>query len=238
MTLCLAIETATDSASVAVGEPGALAAEVTLGKRRTASALVPAIEYCLQLSERRFADLECIVLADGPGSFTGLRIGMATVQGLLTEREIPVRITPSLMGAAWHAAAGDGTPVGALYGALRGDVFAAVYAFSATAVTEHLAPALVPANALVASSPVVPRIAVGDGAAGVSEAIRRWTGQPPFGGGQAVSRAGGLLELMTLDGGSRPVEPFSEFQPTYGRHAEAQVRWEREHGRTLPHATD
>jgi tRNA threonylcarbamoyladenosine biosynthesis protein TsaB len=237
MTLCLAIETVTDEATVAVGEPGTLWVEVALGRRRTATALMPAIEHCLELGRRTLADVECILLADGPGSFTGLRIGVATVQGIVTEREIPVRVTPSLMGAAWSAAAMDDTPVAALCDALRGDVFAAVYAFSDTAVTEHLAPALLPADGLEGKSPLVPRIGVGDGSPGVSEAIIRWTGQPPLGGGRG-SRAASLLDLLALEGGSWPVERFSEFEPTYGRPAEAQARWEAEHGRRLPHAAD
>lgn len=237
MTLCLAIETVTDEASVAVGEPGALAAEVTLGRRRTATALMPAIEHALALSGHGLADVECVLLADGPGSFTGVRIGVATVQGLLTEREIPVRVTPSLMGAAWSGAARDGTPVAALYDALRGDVFAAVYAFSETAVTEHLAPTLLAAGSLEQSCPVVPRIGVGDGTATVAEAIGRWTGQPPL-AARSGPRAAGLLDLLALEGGARLVEPFGEFEPAYGRPAEAQARWEREHGRPLPSSTD
>lgn len=237
MTLCLAIETVTAEASVAVGEPATLVAEVVLGRRRTATALMPAIEHALELSRRSLADVEGILLADGPGSFTGLRIGIATVLGIVTEREIPVRVTPSLMGAAWSAAVQDDTPVAALYDALRGDVFAAVYAFSETAVTEHLAPTLLPADALEGGSPVRPRIGVGDGTPGVAEAIDRWTGQPPLGGGRG-SRAGLLLDLLALEGGSRLVEPLSAFQPAYGRPAEAQARWEREHGRPLPHSTE
>ena len=87
MTLALALDTATDHGSVAVGQPGNVVAELRFIKRRHASGLMPSIVEALNRAGARFGDLTDIVVADGPGSFTGLRIGFATVKGML--RELP-----------------------------------------------------------------------------------------------------------------------------------------------------
>ena len=236
MTLCLALDTVTKFASVAVGKDDEVVVEVTLGGRRAASELMPAIEHCLDLAGITFEDLDDIAVADGPGSFTGLRIGLATVQGIVTEREIPVSVTPSLMVTAWGVATGNDKPAAALYDALRGEVFAAVYSFSSEAVTVHHAPSLTTLETLRANCPATPTIAAGDGAAAYPTAVREWTGCPPVGPPRGAPRASLLLMVRRLKGGSDLLDSLSEFEPTYGRQAEAQARWEREHGRPLPHS--
>lgn len=235
MTLCLALDTATDLASVAVGDATGALAEVAVGGRRGAGALTPAVSECLRLAGIEYAALERILVADGPGSFTGLRIGFATAQGMARELDLPSGTAPSLMVAAWRAAPGDGVPVLALFDALRGQVFAAMYAFSAAAVTVHLDPTLTTVEALRDDTKTVPGAVTGDGADAYGEAIAAWIGRRPLpsGGGP---RAAALLSLQRLDGSVTEVDDLAEFEPTYGRMAEAQARWEREHGRSLPHS--
>src|SRR5205085_3111479 len=85
VTWYLALDTATDRGSVAVGRPGVVASEVMVGARRHAAALTPAVEDALQLAGLRLTDLSGIIVADGPGSFTGIRIAFATVQGIVRQ---------------------------------------------------------------------------------------------------------------------------------------------------------
>jgi tRNA threonylcarbamoyladenosine biosynthesis protein TsaB len=232
----LALDTATPLGSVAVGDHGGARAEATVGDRRHAAATLPAIEQVLRLAGVRLADLDGIVLADGPGSFTGLRIGFATAKGLLREHPgLTLRVVPSLMGLAWHVAAFSGGPVAALYDALRGEVFAAVYAVGHGGIETLLAPRLTTPEALVQRAPPV-ALAVGDGAAAHAALMRQWTGRPPVGPPQGAPRAGALLELLGVTGATTVVDDPSALEPTYGRLAEAQARWERTHGRPLPHS--
>jgi tRNA threonylcarbamoyladenosine biosynthesis protein TsaB len=237
MTVTVALDTATDLASIAVGQGTTVLAELTLGPRRHASALLPAVEEALRLAGARMSDVDRVLLADGPGSFTGLRIGVATAQGLRRARPaVTVGAAPSLLAAAWTGARFADGPVAAVYDALRGDVFAAVYTFDQSGVRTLLPPSLMSAEALVGASPVAPVLAVGDGAAKYAATIRTWTGRDPVAPPAGAPRAAALLALDGIAGGVRCIEDPATFEPDYGRPAEAQARWERAHGRQLPDA--
>lgn len=231
----LAFDTATDVGSVALGEPGRVAAELRFTDRRHAAALMPAAEELLRLAGAAYADLAGVVVADGPGSFTGLRIAFATAKGLLEARDgLALWTAPSLMAAACAAAPFQSGPIAALYDALRGDVFAAVYEFGAETVRVHLEPTRGPPDTLDDRCPVRPGLAVGDGALVYREAVRRWTGREPVPPPAGSPSAAALLALLAIPGAARRVEDPVAFEPAYGRVAEAQARWERKHGRPLP----
>jgi tRNA threonylcarbamoyladenosine biosynthesis protein TsaB len=220
-----------------VGDGALVLAEVTLGARRHAAALVPALEEALRLAGTTMAAVDRVLLADGPGSFTGLRIGVATVQGLVRARpSLAVASAPSLIAAAWAGAQFAAGPVAAAYDALRGEIFGAVYRFHPDRVEVVLAPALTTIEHMARVCPVVPALAVGDGAVAQAAAARAWTGRdpvaPPLGG----PRAAALLALDRIAGALQPVDDPARFEPDYGRPAEAQARWERAHGRPLPDA--
>ena len=235
MRVQLALDTATPFGSVALGTSRGVIAEVSIGHRRHAAATLPAVEEVLRLAGAGFGDVEGIVLADGPGSFTGLRIGFATAKGILHQHPaLTLRLAPSLLALAWGARSFARGPVAALYDALRGDVFAAVYAFGDDRLETWLTPRLTTPAELVQTVPP-PAIAVGDGAAVHASLMLQWTGRPPAGPPTAVPRAAALLELLDLPGATMLVEDPGAAEPTYGRLAEAQARWERAHGRPLPH---
>jgi tRNA threonylcarbamoyladenosine biosynthesis protein TsaB len=87
----LAIETATDRASVAIGHTADDARQRTiLGARRQAAELVPAIDDLLREAGVGLVAVTAIVLSDGPGSFTGLRVGAAVAKALVQARGIPL----------------------------------------------------------------------------------------------------------------------------------------------------
>jgi len=97
----LAIDTATDIASVAVGKPPDTEAGVFVqGARRHAAELIVLIDHSLKQAGLRPQDLEGIVVGDGPGSFTGLRIGWAAAKGLAQQEGVSLAAVPSLMAAA------------------------------------------------------------------------------------------------------------------------------------------
>jgi tRNA threonylcarbamoyladenosine biosynthesis protein TsaB len=238
MTLYLAIETATDAGSVAVGRPGTALAEIAIAPQRHAADVLPAAEQVLERVGGTFDQLDGIVVGDGPGSFTGLRIGLATAKGLAMGREdLAFQAVPSLMAAAWNGRRITDGSIAALYDALRGEVYAAVYRFAGDAVETVVAPRLTTVEALAARGGSPPGVAVGDGAAAFADAVRAWTGAEPVGPPDGAPCAAALLELLAVRGAARSVTDVAGFEPDYGRPPAAQDRWEREHGRPLPHPT-
>ncbi len=233
MKLYLALDTATDVAGVAVGTASNTAAEIVIADRRHGTALAPAIQNALELAGVTMDDLSGVVLADGPGSFTGLRIGVATAKGLIQSHDhLTLAVVPSLLGLAWSAHGFGWRTVAAAYDALRGDLFAAVYRF-AGGVETVVAPMLTTPEDLERVG-VRPDVVLGEGALKHADWATNWSGRPPAGPPLVTPRAASLLQLCALDGAVREIGDITGFEPNYGRLAEAQVRWEDTHGRPLP----
>lgn len=235
MTLTVAMDTATDVASIAVGRDGALLVEVALPGRRHAAALLPGVAAALGMAGATLGDVRRVLCSDGPGSFTGLRIGLATAQGIARGNDaVTVGTLPSLTALAWAAAALAEGPIAAVYDALRGDVFGAVYQFEAGGVRELVAPTLLPLEDLIRRTPVPPRLVVGDGGVLPPEQVLAWSGRPPVLMPAVIPRAAAMIALDGVPAGVRNVADVFGFEPDYGRPAEAQTRWERAHGRAMP----
>lgn len=225
----IAFDTATDVASVAIGSAdGAVVSRVIRGTRQQAAQIIPTVHELLQVTNTSLAQVDGFIVGDGPGSFTGLRIGWAAAIGLSHVRRLPVIAVPSLLGAA-HAA--GVSPVAACYDALRGQVFGAAYAFADNRVKTLVKPDLFTVSALAERTPVRPANVVGDGAERYREEVLAWTGREPVGLAALPPIAGSLLTLASLAG----YPPGRE--PVYGRPAEAQAKWETSHGRPLPHSS-
>lgn len=234
----LAIDTATDVASVALGYGERVcAARSVRGARQHAAQIVLLVDQVLLLAAARSEEIAGVIVGDGPGSFTGLRIGWAAAKGLAHERDLPLRAVPSLLAAAHAAAQGEVGPVAACFDALRGQVFGAIYAFPPGSVETLVAPALFTLGALARVAPVRPLVAVGDGAVRYGDEVLSWTGTAPLGLDVLPPVAGSLLALAERGGTGRSLDDPATAEPVYGRPAEAQAKWETRHGRPLPHST-
>ena len=87
----LGIDTSTMAANVAVLEDDKLICEYTINTKKTHSQkLMPMIENMLKLSDIEVRDIDAIAICVGPGSFTGLRIGMATAKAMAHVNNIPL----------------------------------------------------------------------------------------------------------------------------------------------------
>lgn len=236
----LAIDTATEIASVAAGGGARIATRSVRGARQQSAQIVPLIQQVLTLAGATLAEITEIVVGDGPGSFTGLRIGWAAAKGLAHERELPLVAVPSLLGAAYAAdreARGGGGPVAACFDALRGQVFGAIYAFPGDRVETIVAPRLCTVAELARVTPVRPRGAVGDGAERYADEIASWIGRPPVPVDGLPPIAASLLTLASCEDARRPLDHAASAEPVYGRPAEAQAKWEARYGRSLPHSS-
>lgn len=125
--LLLAIDTTTAVCSVALGRDGELIAEYLLNIKKTHSQrLMPLISSMLRDSDLDRFRLEGICVAVGPGSFTGIRIGVATARGLAQGLGIPL-VGVNTLEALAGAGAGYPALLCPLLDARRGQVYAAVY---------------------------------------------------------------------------------------------------------------
>lgn len=131
--LILAIETATGCGSVALtsGDPlsGALLAEATAQPRVThARRLLGSVEWVLGAGGVSWEQLDGIAVSLGPGSFTGLRIGMAAAKGLAMASGVPLLGVPTLDALACTAlGVVDGKELCCLLDARKKEVYAALY---------------------------------------------------------------------------------------------------------------
>lgn len=127
----LGIDTATDRASVALQVDGRVAAETTWWSRRRHTAeLAPTVSRALGAAGALAADLAGIAVAIGPGSYTGLRIGLALAKGLAMPGDVPVVGVPTLhvlAAALSPPAVARDEPLWAVLSAGRGRVIAACY---------------------------------------------------------------------------------------------------------------
>jgi tRNA threonylcarbamoyladenosine biosynthesis protein TsaB len=226
----LALETAGDQASVAVGWPGHVAGAAALGgSRQHAGALLGLVERACASAGGSLAEVEGIVVADGPGSFTGLRVAAAVAKALVRSRGLPLWTAPSLVAlAAEVPAAGQGCVV-AVSDALRGQLFATACRFRPGEVEILLPPAVYAPEQLAERCPLPDSLVVRAG--GSCPLPAAWSGL------ETTTRApagGSLLGLIGVRGGVRRVLDPADWEPEYGRPAEAQTRWEEAHGRRLP----
>jgi tRNA threonylcarbamoyladenosine biosynthesis protein TsaB len=229
----LALDTATDRASLALGLPGGQALEESIGgARRHAAALLPAVQRLLQRAGASLDDLRGIALSDGPGSFTGLRVGASVAKALVQARSLPLWTAPSLLVRAAGVARGDELVL-AIANALRGEVYAAAYRFLPEGIQTELIPSVRRPDELVGSG-LQPAAVVGEAPAELVAILEHWVGKQMIGPPEGSPRAARLLDLMGQRGGARQVETVQEWEPVYGRPAEAQARWESTHGRPLP----
>ena len=187
----LGLDTATTTASIAVLDGDRVLATATRNThRRTADVLIAVDEAC-RAAGIGPRELDAIAVGAGPGSFTGLRIGMATAKGIAFAAHRPVWAVSSLAALAL-ASPRDGTVV-AILDARKGEIFAGMFRKTG-ALVEPIAGE--PERVLVPSALVVPEGAttVGDVPALCSHAATpsgESVARLALAGARVVVRAGG-----------------------------------------------
>ena len=193
----LGIDTSTRTASVALVEDGRVVAEATRTGRNS-DLLVAIADVC-----RAPRELDAIAIGAGPGSFTGLRIGMATAKGIAFAAGKPLWAVSSLAALA-HGHGGD---VIAVLDARRGGLYAGRYRDGMLVEPEReIAP-----DELATWAGAHARF-VGD--APLPAEVDRWTVATPTGAAVALLAAAGS-RVDILVGGA----------PTYIRPSEAELKY-------------
>ena len=125
----LAVDSSSLTASVAIVEDDITIAEYTVNYKKTHSqTLLPMLDEIVKMTEQDLSTVDAIAIAAGPGSFTGLRIGSATVKGLAQALNKPVVSVPTVDGLAGNLYGTDKV-VCPLMDARRNQTYTGLYEF-------------------------------------------------------------------------------------------------------------
>ncbi len=173
--LILAFETSGETGGVALYQ-GRLLGEVLLSGSITYSRrLLPAVEFLLQHLGLQLAAVDILAVSLGPGSFTGLRIGLATVKGLALTLGKPVVAVETL--AALAALIPESPyPICPVLDARRDEVFAALYRFDQHGLQTLLPPTVLTPEALCERLSG-PTVFLGEGLRSYGEFFRKRLGR-------------------------------------------------------------
>ncbi len=172
----LLIETSTSLCSVALAEDGAVAAARQSAEPRAHAALTaPFVKEVLDERGLRTADLDAVCVSAGPGSYTGLRVGVSTAKGICFAAGIPLLSVGTLEVLVHQARADKLLPLGCRYvipmiDARRMEVYTAVFTPVGQRLTE-VEPRVVDSLSFCNERVAGPVLFIGDGADKCREAL-------------------------------------------------------------------
>ena len=167
--ILLAFDTAQGALSVALrDEEGELASMFEERTRGHAEALMPMIETVLAEAALGFSDLDALAVTIGPGTFTGLRVGLAAARGLALARDLPLVGVTTLEAVAAPVDATMDEVVVAAFDARRDEIYLQAFGADLVPLTP---PLLVGLEETAAHLPDAPLILVGTGAALLAERL-------------------------------------------------------------------
>ncbi|QWV98884.1 tRNA (adenosine(37)-N6)-threonylcarbamoyltransferase complex dimerization subunit type 1 TsaB [Geomonas nitrogeniifigens] len=219
----LTVDTSSNCSSVSLSDDATLLGECLLGEDRSNSGrLMDSISGLLRAARLAPEGLDCLAVSLGPGSFTGVRVGIATVKGLALATGKPVVGFSSLAMLAMNLPYSS-AQVAPLFDARKGEVYGALYRCGAL-------PAAVVADAVLSPADFLalvrePTIFVGDGALRYRDLIRDTLGElaifPPWHTNLPRASAGAVIAREAAREGK--FTPLAQLNPTYLRASEAEI---------------
>lgn len=159
----LAVETATAWQSVALLEGESVLAQVMQdAKGSHARTLLPAIDRLFDETGLTLRDLQGLAVSIGPGSFTGLRVGLSTMVGFRTVTGLPLVVVPTLEAMAWNVR-GTSLVICPMVTSRIGEVYWAHYHWTDPLTLVRLLDERVGTPQAVAQSVTTPMLMCGDG---------------------------------------------------------------------------
>ena len=226
--LVLALDTSHPKGSVAIARGDEILCEILFDASDTHSAtLLPSVDACFKTTRVSLAEIDRIGVVTGPGSFTGLRIGLATVKAFAAVRRVPVvpLVSLEVLAAAFPFVPGAVVP---LIDARRGEVYAACYrtaegspieilpVFSAT--PDRLA------AALAAAGLAEPLILCGTGALRYRAVLEAaMPAGSRFAGARWSYPSAALAAVMALGRAAVPDGELAALEPLYVRPPDAKL---------------
>jgi tRNA threonylcarbamoyladenosine biosynthesis protein TsaB len=219
----LTIDTSSNCSSVALSDGTTLLGECILGEDRCNSGrLLDSIAELLRAAKLAPEGLDAFAVSLGPGSFTGVRVGIATVKGLAIATGRPVVGFSSLAMLAMNLPFSS-LPVAALFDARKSELYAGIYRCGE--LPELLLPESVIAPAQFLAGIDAPTLFVGDGAVRYRELISSTLGGKaifaPWHAHLPRASAGAVIALdKSIKGDFTPLPLLS---PSYLRASEAEI---------------
>ena len=217
--ITLALDASTYRGTVAVLDGSRTLVESSAPMRgKDSELLMPAVQQALRDAGQEIRSIDRVICGAGPGSFTSLRIAASIAKGIAVGRSAPLYAVSSLaLVVAGNVSDGPRGPRRylAALDALRGESYVASFEHDSGAVRRLGDMQLVPSERVAAMAAQLEARAVGP------DQQDAWE---PHARGVAL-----LMELIEAEG---PVD-LAGWEPVYGRMAEAQVKWEATHGRSL-----
>lgn len=214
----IAIDTSTDYAGLALVKDGRIIAEMDwrCGQDHTLQ-LLPGLSFLLEQQKVDMSSAEGLIVARGPGSYNGLRVGLSTAKGLAFSLNIPVVGISTLEAEAYQHAERE-LPVCAVFNAGRGEIAAAVFRKQngdwGRLVAEHITTVEV-----LCSDITEPTVFCGEYVPAISAAISEKLRERAIFVSPAgwLRRSGYLAELGSMRFASRDYDDASTLQPLYLR---------------------
>jgi tRNA threonylcarbamoyladenosine biosynthesis protein TsaB len=225
--LTLALETATEHASAALVEDGReLAGWREVTHQDLLRRLAEEVRRVLATAGRQFSDLSLVAVGLGPGSFTSLRVGLATAKGICLARAVPLVGVPSLAAMVWPVRDRVSGLICPVLDARRGEVYAGLFRVAGEGVvrvqSEFVATAAVLAEKLRAGGGPVTLLGQAE-LPPVQEALQSLGRQAAVLGGAAVwPDAGAVAALGRQAFAARGEDDPDSLRPIYVRKSYAE----------------
>ncbi len=224
--LVLAFDTTTPDGSVALLSDGLLLGEVgTSGASSHSLRLFPAIDFLLRQLSLGVKDVDAFAVAAGPGSFTGIRVGLSTAKGLALSADKLIAAVSTLKALALKGHSEERQPVAAMVDARKGEVFAGLFKMKGGELETVVPEAAYKPDNFLTLLPKKGKISfIGSGAIAYREKIIAHCGERALFPSRSlyIAREVGLLgiELLREGKGVRP----QELEPLYYRPSQAEEK--------------
>lgn len=238
----LAIDTSTLVLGVAVVEEGKVLGEVTTNLHKTHSErLMPTVARLLEDLTIELEDIQAITVTLGPGSYTGIRIGVTTAKTLAWARNLPLYAESSLTVLAMNGKRFPGLVV-PLFDARRNRVYTGIYRSNAEGVGEVLGQQVIEVKELIEHCKRFgePILFLGDDTSKFRNQMIEALGDLAYFGtpSENIPRASELGEL-SFKRWIRGEEPLSQhFQLNYLQVTEAEANWLKKHKQGMSGVND
>ena len=228
----LAVETATPWQSVAIlDDDRVLACREQDASGAHGALLLPVIDWLLMETQLRLSDLDGLACSAGPGSFTGIRVGLATCLGLRAATGLPLALVPTLEALAWTVNSSD-LPICPITTSRRGELYWAVFRRTAERQLHRVITECVGPPAALAQSLTEHTLVFGDGWSAMESEIRAAlpgsaTVSVGIAGAKPSAENVAVLGLQRLRWGEIAGD---RVEPLYVQRAEAEVQYDQSGG--------
>ncbi|MEJ2102210.1 MAG: tRNA (adenosine(37)-N6)-threonylcarbamoyltransferase complex dimerization subunit type 1 TsaB, partial [Desulfobacterales bacterium] len=223
----LALDTATKSCSVALTDNGSLSAELTTLKDQTHSKhLMELIHSVFEIAGFGVRDVDGFAVTIGPGSFTGLRIGISTIKGLAHAVGKPVVGISSLKALAWQCD-DQNHSIYPFLDARKGEVYWATYRFEGVRLVQK-SPARATAPEAALDHIKNPCVFIGNGAQLYRQQITTKLGYLAHFApkDKDILRASSIAFLSIERFNARDTDEVADLIPQYIRKSDAELKFD------------